>query len=384
MKRSGGLLLLPVLVSLAMAVPASAANSQAAAKKRELAKVKARIAAVKQSLDKAVSRRGKLTSELRGIENALAKSQSALDETERAIAAAKRKLVTLKHDQAHQRHELDTEKAALAKQIRAAYVAGRQDRLKLILNQQDPATVQRMLAWYDYFNRARTDRVKEFNARLERLARLKRSIDEELARLANLKQRRQSATAEIKAHRDKRQAVLDKVNAGIHKSNAQLADLDRSRKRLKTLIDRLSHALADIPGDLDSHSFASLRGKLQWPVAGKHLARYGSARAGGRMHWRGVLIGGKAGAPVHAIAHGRVVYAGWLPHFGELLIIDHGGGYMSLYAHNQSLYKEVGDWVRAGETGATLGDSGGQEKPALYFEIRHDKRPVNPHQWCRR
>ncbi|HET6726212.1 MAG TPA: peptidoglycan DD-metalloendopeptidase family protein, partial [Gammaproteobacteria bacterium] len=308
----------------------------------------------------------------------------ALRDTKRSIDAANAKLAKLRRDQADEQRQLDAEKQALAAQIRGAYIAGREDRLKLMLNQEDPAEVQRMLVYYDYFNRARTARVRNFNAHLARLARLKTSIDAELDRLTDLKGRRESALADIEKRRDARKAVLDKVNASISGQRSKLAELERSERQLKSLIERLTHALADIPDNLDSESFSALRGKLSWPVAGRHLASYGSLRADGRLHWQGVLIGGKAGEPVHAIAHGRVVYAGWLPHFGLLMIVDHGGGYFSIYAHNQSLYREVGDWVNAGDVIAALGDSGGQPKPALYFEIRHGKDAVNPARWCKR
>ncbi|HET7569942.1 MAG TPA: peptidoglycan DD-metalloendopeptidase family protein [Gammaproteobacteria bacterium] len=377
--------LLMVAASLAFAAaPNVYARDQAAAKKQQLAAIKAKIAAVKQALDQAVARHDQLAAQLRASERALGKASAALHDVERQINAAQAKLAKLKGEQASEQDKLDSEKQALGAQIRAAYVAGRQDRLKLMLNQQDPARVERMLTYYDYFNQARTTRIADFNARLERLAQLKRAIGDQLAHLADLKEQRHAALAAIEQRRDARKAVLTKVDASIDKHHSELATLKRSKQRLERLIASLTNALADIPDNLDSRSFASLRGKLAWPVSGPHVATYGSLRADGRLHWQGVLIGGKAGEPVHAIAHGRVVYAGWLPHFGLLMIIDHGGGYLSLYAHNQSLYKEVGDWVNAGDTIATLGDSGGQHRPALYFEIRHDKQPVNPARWCKR
>lgn len=377
------LLLALLLFAVAVFAPTARANDQATAKKQELAAVKAKIAMVKHALDQAVGRHDKLAAQLRDSERALGQASAALHETEKAIRAAQAKLAKLKREQSSEQAKLDAEKQVLAAQIRAAYVAGRQDRLKLMLNQQDPARVERMLTYYDYFNRARTARIADFNARLERLAQLKQAIGGQIAHLADLKAQRHAALADIEQRRDARKSVLAQVDASIDKHHSELAKLKRSKQRLERLINQLTHALADIPDNLDSRSFSQLRGKLAWPVAGPHLAKYGTLRADGHLHWQGVLIGGKAGEPVHAIAHGRVVYAGWLPHFGLLMIIDHGGGYLSLYAHNQSLYKEVGDWVNAGDTIAALGDSGGQHQPALYFEIRHDKQPVNPARWCR-
>lgn len=375
--KSSALLLVVLVASVAHA------GDRTAAKKEQLAQVKARIAKVEKTLDKAIDRRGNLTSELRDIESALGEAQGALRETTRDIDKSDAKLDQLKRSRIREKDKLDKEKAALGAQISAAYEAGRRNRLKLILNQEDPAEIQRMLAYYGYFNQARTARIEAFKDSLDRLARLKDEIAAKLTRLANLKRERQDTLDEIESRRDARKKVLAKVNASINQRQSKLATLKRNKRQLERLIERLSRALADIPGNLDSQTFASLRGQLSWPVAGPHLASYGAKRADGRLRWEGVLIGGKAGEPVHAIAHGRVVYAGWLPHFGLLLIIDHGGGYMSLYAHNQSLYREVGDWVRAGEAIATLGDTGGQSRDALYFEIRHDKKPVKPGLWCR-
>jgi septal ring factor EnvC (AmiA/AmiB activator) len=372
-----------VVTAVMLLAPAAQAGNHAGAKKKQLAKVKARIAQVKKSLDEAVDRHDALAAKLRRAEQALGRANAALEKTEDAIHAAKARLAALKTERAAERAKLRTEKRALGAQFRAAYIAGYNNRLKLLLNQEDPARIERMLGYYDYFNRARTARIDKFNARLRHLAALTREINAQLAHLNGLKKQKGDALAAITRRRDARKAVLEEVTARIHSRHGQLAKLKRSKKRLKRLIERLSHALADIPDNIDSRSFASLKGELPWPVNGPHLADFGSMRRDGKLRWQGALIGGKAGEPVHAIAHGRVIYAGWLPHFGLLLIIDHGGGYLSLYAHNQSLYKAVGDWVDAGAVIAALGKSGGRDKPALFFEVRHNRQPVDPATWCR-
>jgi septal ring factor EnvC (AmiA/AmiB activator) len=363
--------------------PAAQAGNPASAKKKQLAKVKARIAQVKKSLDEAVDRHDALAAKLRQAEQALGQARTALNETETAIAGANKQLGKLKAERAAERNKLAAEKRSLGAQIRAAYIAGRSNRLKLMLNQEDPARIERMLGYYDYFNRARTARIDKFNARLRHLGRLENEIDAELVHLKSLKEQKSQAVAAMGKRRDARKAVLSKVEAKIHSGRGELGKLKRDKKRLQRLIDKLSQTLADIPDDIDNRSFASLQGELPWPVKGPHLASYGSMRRDGRLRREGVLIGGKAGEPVHAIAHGRVIYAGWLPHFGLLLIVDHGGGYLSLYGHNRSLYRQVGDWVDAGDVIAALGKSGGREKPALFFEVRHNKQPVDPARWCR-
>ncbi|HET7675447.1 MAG TPA: peptidoglycan DD-metalloendopeptidase family protein [Gammaproteobacteria bacterium] len=371
-------------IAALMAAAAAGADDSAAAKKHELAQLRARIAAVKRALDAEVGRRHDATAALREAEDAVGEAQAALHAVAQKTATAEKQLATLKAEQAHQQQALDRQKSALATQIRAAYMAGRDSRLKLMLNQQDPAAVERMLTYYDYFNRARSARIAQFNAGLQKLAALGHQIKAQLAHLDTLQQQRAADLATLKRRRTERAATLKEMNASIAAHQDKLQRMQRSEQALERLIRSLARTLADIPAALDSTPFSKLAGKLAWPVAGPHIAAYDSLRADGRLRWDGVLIGGKLGEAVHAIAHGRVVYAGWLPHFGLLMIIDHGGGYMSLYAHNQSLYKQVGDWVNAGDIVAALGDSGGQQRPALYFEIRHGKDPVNPGHWCKR
>ena len=157
-----------------------------------------------------------------------------------------------------------------------------------------------------------------------------------------------------------------------------------SLKKKQSLVDSLRQAMQDVPAELmQGKRFSALKGRLLWPVGGKLLNYYGQPRAGGHLHWEGDLIAAPSGTAVRAISQGRVVYADWMPHFGLLVIIDHGEGYLSIYAHNQNVTRQVGDYVKAGETIASLGDSGGQDGPALYFELRHGNTTLDPRRWCR-
>ena len=166
----------------------------------------------------------------------------------------------------------------------------------------------------------------------------------------------------------------------IKSKSGTITELEGRERGLVDLLDKLRAALSDFPVQ-GERPFPALRGKLAWPVQGKLLADYGEQRAGVRLHWNGVLVGAPRGTEVHAVANGRVAFADWLPGLGLLTIVEHGGGYMSLYAHNDTLLKSAGDWVRPGDVIGTVGDTGGQPYPALYFEIRRGKEPQNPHPW---
>ncbi len=154
-------------------------------------------------------------------------------------------------------------------------------------------------------------------------------------------------------------------------------------RELQQLLSGLQHALVDFPMVVRD-PFAGQKGSLSWPLRGRLVNDFGQPRAGGRLQWQGVMLGAERGTEVRAVYHGRVAYADWLPGMGLLMVIEHGDGFLSLYGHNESLYREVGDWVEAGETIGTVGDSGGKLLSALYFEIRRGVTPLNPHQWLGR
>ena len=189
----------------------------------------------------------------------------------------------------------------------------------------------------------------------------------------------------MEASRKERKKVVRSLKAEIKSKGQQLDGLLADEQELKSLLQALTEALSDIPAAPGDHKpFAKLKGKLKWPTSGRRLKAYGESRRIGSLRWQGVVIAGKEGQEVKAVSHGRVAYADWLRGYGLLLIIDHGDGYMTLYGHNQSLFREVGDWVEKGEVIAAVGNSGGIDNHALYFEIRKDGKPTDPIRWCRR
>ena len=302
-------------------------------------------------------------------------------------------------------------------QARAAYQSGRQEYLKLLLNQQNPEKFSRTLTYYDYLSEARMEQLKLFNETLRQLDNVelaianqqrqlqeqKGALDDRREQLAQARQERQQALAKLNqtfAARDRKlkarqqeQAQLARVLKTIEATlarQAREAEEARQRALAEARQQRQQGGGANAGGPLVSSGatyggpFAQARGKLPWPVDGRLVARYGTPRGGdARTKWDGVLIGAAAGSQVRAVHGGRVVFADWLRGAGLLVILDHGNGYLSLYGHNQSLLKDAGDLVKAGDPIATVGTSGGQDTPALYFAIRQQGRPSDPAQWCR-
>lgn len=381
MRRRLPLLIVVLLLACGLA---ARADDDVAAKKAKLEKLRDEIAQVQSAQRDEVNRRDSLTRELRSVEKNIAQLGHDVSRLESQVADKQAELKHLQAQQAQSRAALAEQKKALATQVRAAFAAGREEYLKLLLNQEDPVLLGRMLTYYDYFNRARSDRIAKVNAELEKLARLNAQVQDTLGRLTDLRDARKAKLADLKRTESDRKQVLAKLNRAIREHNSRLSRLKQSEATLAALVKRLESVFADIPKGLDQNvAFASLKGRLSWPVPGSLANRFGADQPGSRMPWRGVVLKAAAGTPVKAVARGRVAYADWLPHFGLLVIIEHGDGYMSLYAHNRELYTEAGDWVEAGQVIAKVGESGGQDAPGLYFELRKNGKPFNPAAWVK-
>jgi len=271
----------------------------------------------------------------------------------------------------------------LARQLRVAYALGREGRLKLILNGQDPEDVPRLLRYHDYFSRNQRQRIQELSAAQQRLHSTLNTIEKQNLRLTALAERQERQARELARERDLRAVALAQSEQRLKTQRQRLAVLQKNERRLTELVKALHQAIDDIPADLEPpKSFRALRGKLPWPIQGRLIRRYGERSKAGDRRTGGVVLSAREGLEVRAITHGRVVFADWLRGFGQLIIIDHGGGYMSLYGYNQSLLREPGEWVNAGDSIATVGDSGGQAENGLYFEIRRAGQTLNPGRWC--
>jgi septal ring factor EnvC (AmiA/AmiB activator) len=278
---------------------------------------------------------------------------------------------------------LDARMAQLAEQLRSSYRSGRQSRMKLVLNQDDPVKLARMLAYYDYFNRAQVDRISELRSALSTLDRMQDTIDQELARVGQVREQQLEVLAELESQRDDRASLLAQLTEQIDSEQARLEELQQNRKDLEALLERLSDVLADIPSDLGNHaSLPRQKGRLAMPLKGPVKQAFGQSRGGG-LRWQGWLIGAPAGSEVQNIAYGRVAFADWLRGYGLLIIIDHGDEFMSLYGQNESLLHDAGDWVEPGEPISIVGSNPGDGQ-GLYFELRRKGKAQDPAVWLKR
>jgi len=280
-------------------------------------------------------------------------------------------------------HSLDQRREVLAMQIMAAYRLGQESRLKLVLNQDSPALLSRMLAYYDYFSRSQAKQIKELRQVLQTLDLMQAGINTELSTLVDVQKSQQTVLDELTSQRDKRQAILVRLSNRIGSDEARLAELQKNRQDLEALLGKLSNVLADIPADLGKRlGPAELKGQLPMPVKGRVRHAFGHNRTAG-LNWRGWLISADGGSEVKSVAHGRVAFSDWLRGYGLLMIIDHGDGYMSLYGNNESLLHDVGDWVEARTAISTVGSIPGSGS-GLYFEFRKNGKAVDPANWVRR
>jgi septal ring factor EnvC (AmiA/AmiB activator) len=376
---------LPLLALLvAMAAPAQQDGAaRAKIKERELEEVRDRISELKQSMDDSAADRDRLTSELQAAEIRIAEKRQRLRELERQRAYSTKRRSELEASIAEREADLDTEAGELGAQVRAAYMSGNQEKLKLLLNQRDPAALGRMMTYYRYLNDHRSGNIRSIGARIHELAELRGQVAAEEARLAELASQQSRELDSIEKTQHERRELLASLQNKLASEGREIERLAAQEKDLARLIAELTAILSDYPISAEE-PFAEFRGRLTWPVAGTLIHDFGQPRVGGQLKWNGVVLAAEQGREVRAVYHGRVAFADWLAGMGLLVIVDHGDGYMTLYGYNETILKSAGDWVAPGDVLATVGDSGGQARPGLYFEIRQGTRPLNPRRWVTR
>ncbi|AHL77306.1 peptidase M23 [Stutzerimonas stutzeri] len=408
---------LSCLLGSAMADERTDARKQIEAARKDVAELQKLLKQIEQEKSAVQKQLQTTESEMGQLEKQVDSLQQEIDRSEAELEHLNDEKTTLEGARVEQQRLIGI-------QARAAYQSGRQEYLKLLLNQQNPEKFSRTLTYYDYLSKARFEQVANFNETLTQLAKVEAGIEAQQTTLAEQqdglqerrdqlaevhKERRQtlakldrdlsSRDQKLKARRQE-QAQLERVLKTIEETLARQArEAEQERQRVlaaareeQTRQQQQAGRTASAPsGPIVSSSggnfggpFASAKGKLPWPVDGRLVARYGTPRGGdARTKWDGVLIGAEVGTQVRAVHGGRVVFADWLRGAGLLVILDHGNGYLSLYGHNQSLLRDAGEIVKAGDPIATVGTSGGQESAALYFAIRQQGRPSDPAQWCR-
>lgn len=349
---------------------------------QRLEALRARIAVIEREQREAAERRDSEARALRRAEEAVAERARALEETRREARAVAARRDELAERRAGLAASLSGDIEALGQELRAAWLAGREPRLKVALNQQDPARLGRMLAWYRYVAADRRARIDALRERLAELATVTEALEAERTRLATVEARQEQALAELDRARAARAEQVAALNADLARRAAENARLREEAAALEQLLEELRAAVVDLPIP-EAEPFPRQKGRLTWPVEGALLRTFGSRRGEGPPS-NGVVIGAERGSEVRAVWHGRVAYADWLPGLGLLLVLEHGDGFMSLYGHNEALFSAVGDWVGAGQVLGRVGDSGGRDQVGLYFEIRNGTQPENPQGWLRR
>ncbi len=382
-------------------------GASGADKKTELNQLRDRIENLQRDLAKSEESRSE-------IADALRTSEKAISEVNRGLVSLGREQGQISQSLADMKRKIDAGRADVARQqslldrmIRYQYMHGNADALRLMLNGQDVADVERQIHYFGYVSKARAAVITGLKESLATLATLEASARTKLEELAANADAQKKARATLQGERVARQKVFTKIKTDITRNRREIGRLKRDEDRLTKLIDQLAKALAkdredrkerradrirqkgqsvDTEAD-DSfvgRAFQTLKGKLKLPTRGELQGRFGAQREDGGVTWKGLFIRADAGQTVKAVADGRVVYADWLRGFGNLLIVDHGGGYMSLYGNNESLLKQVGERALSGETVASVGSSGGALESGVYFELRHEGKPFDPMKWVGR
>jgi septal ring factor EnvC (AmiA/AmiB activator) len=386
------LIFFPVLIALG-ATTSMASNGQPAnniaestqtttqPSEQKLAKLRQEIGELRTELDQAQKTKRSAEDQLRVTEKSIGKINTLLRNLDKRIQRQDTEIAALNQRQQHTLTNIDQHKNILAKQLRATYLLGKQPYLKLLLNQQQPQKLSRTVTYFSYYSRAKLAQIEQLNGELQELRQLQQAIETAHQQIEADKSEKLTEKQNLETYHRQRVSLLASLNKEINNKDARLKHLMEDEQRLTALVQHLRSD--EIPETLSKKPFAELKGSLLWPVQGPLLAKFGNDRNIGQLKWQGVMISSAAGSEVRAVSRGRVAFADWFRGFGLLIILDHGNGYMSLYGHNDSLYKENGDWVEANEVIARVGPGSSKLGSGLYFELRHNGKPINPLRWCK-
>lgn len=380
-------LFLLILCSLPL-VGTAYANQQ-----EDLKDLRKRIATVQRDLEKSSASRSEAADALRESETAISDSNRKLAVLAKKHRHADQKLSKLKAQQQKLNLNITQQQALLGKFLHQQYLGGNQEYLLLLLNDQNPNQIARNLQYYQYIARSRASLLTSLRADLAALEAVDIDTREQRSELAALRAEQAVQKKSLQTEKHAHQTVLKKISQQMHQQRREINRLHRDENRLALLVEKITDIIAkpkskslfsndNLPDNrFDGSPFKQLKGKLSLPVKGEIINRFGTPRPDSTVEWRGLFLRTSSGQPVKAIASGQVVFADWLRGFGNLLIVDHGDSYMSLYANNETLHKEVGDILRGGDTIAAVGNSGGNQDFGLYFELRHKSKPFDPIKW---
>jgi septal ring factor EnvC (AmiA/AmiB activator) len=363
----------------------STANKSNHEEKLKLKNIQIRMNDVSTKIKEAKNKVNTLQIELHKNELMTFEISSQLENIKNDISKKNSTLKKLKIEKGNHQKILSTEKKILISQIKTIYKIGQYDYIKLLLNQQNISQVGRVIAYYDYDNHARSKRIKKLKDTLKNINKIQSIIFEQTSKLELQKNNYKSKLNNFNDYRENRLNFIYDIKKHIEKQGVELLLLKENERELAKLLNELKVRQSKKINTVDKKfTFDSKKGKLIWPIKGKLLKKFGEPKKTTKLKWQGVLIGAKAGSDVNAVSEGKIVFADWFRNFGLLVIIEHENGYLSLYGHNQKLFKSTGNFVKTGEKIAAVGDSGGQNNAALYFEIRKGKKTLNPSHWCKK
>ncbi|MCS5572462.1 MAG: peptidoglycan DD-metalloendopeptidase family protein [Pseudomonadales bacterium] len=340
------------------------------------------LARYKENLESTEGQKSEIEETLKRNEKGISEFMNKIEDIEHDLNQNRDKISLLRDRQIElNRLKLEQQKY-VEQQVRAAYEMGKQEYLKVLLNQEDPNEIARLMTYYNYFIAARVERIKNYNNTLIDLDRVSADLAREMQSLERNRQALDKERSALATTQGQKYQALQALMSHIRSTGTEISKLENDRDHLEKLLSHIQTSLTELPVPSSAQPFKDMRSRMLLPVDGKITETFGKRRNAGKLKWDGLFIEADEGQPVYAVHYGRVIFSDWLRGFGLLLIISHGEGYMSLYGHNQVLYLETGDWVDTGEMIATVGDSGGQSQTGLYFEIRIDGKPSDPQQWC--
>ena len=359
----------------------------------ELENLRLRIAEMQSEIAKTSESKSEAADALRASEMAISNSNRKIAELATQQREADLKLNALQAQQQDLNQNVSKEQTLLGKLLYQQYLGGKQEYLKLMLDNHNPNQVARDLQYYRYIARNRAAWLANLRNSLNSLNTVSLEVQKQSSALDSMRAEQTVEKKKLLEDQRERQQVLGQVSKQLSQQRREYTNLQHNENRLAKLVTKITEMLAqpkhktlfrnnNIPDNsFDGKPFEQLRGKLTLPVKGDISNQFGATRPDSTVVWKGLFIRSSSGQAVKAIAAGRVVFADWLRGFGNLLIVDHGNAYMSLYGNNETLYKQVGDELRGGDTIATVGNSGGHADSGLYFELRHESKPLDPLQW---
>jgi septal ring factor EnvC (AmiA/AmiB activator) len=383
MRQSFPAIFLSAFLCLYLAAFPSAASDRSV-KEAELKTLQAKISNLQETISEKQDNKSAFVRQLKKIEHSISHISRKISASKNKIVDTESELRQLRKLKKKSRNELSQQNSTLAQQVYLAYTLGQQEKIKLLFSQQDAGDLQRNLIYYQYFSNARVELIKRVQQDIDTMLKIEADINIIKQVLESSHKRLEEQEKDLKKGVLERKTIIASLDQQLKTQGGALNKLQVDAKALESLISSIEEILVESPEPrFDDRPFAKMLGQLAWPVKGKVNRVFGRQKQWSELRWQGVLIEAPVGSHVRAISGGRIAFSDWLRGLGNIIIIDHGNSYLSLYGHNESLFMSAGEWVEAGDIISSVGSSGGQNKSSLYFEIRSKGRPQNPTKWCK-